>query len=415
LLNIANNHAEAAKTKLQSIREKSEKYRETLEKIMDEEVQLTMSKGQEAINYARSIDSLRQLHTSLITVSLQYIEAKSDHEELQARNVDMMRRLKEKENEVEAATRAVKDIADKYTRAVKRLSDAMNEDAAFLAFYNAMPDEEKERTPDELQGEIDSKQARLALLHEGDPTLIRTFEERARTISRLTERVTTNESGLEQLEASVVEIREQWEPQLDSLVSKISDAFAESFLRIESAGEVVIHKAGDEGRDFENWAIHIRCRFREGEEMQTLDSHRQSGGERAVCTIFYLMALQTLSRAPFRVVDEINQGMDPKNERIVHERMVDIACGTSVQRPEVDGKALATGTNENGAGGQLSQYFLITPKLLSGLKYVPGMTVHCIASGEYMPEKEGAVSFPGYLKKKLALLQNRGGLIGAAA
>lgn len=32
-------------------------------------------------------------------------------------------------------------------------------------------------------------------------------------------------------------------------------------------------------------------------------------------TIFYLMALQSLARAPFRVVDEINQGMDPRNER----------------------------------------------------------------------------------------------------
>lgn len=51
--------------------------------------------------------------------------------------------------------------------------------------------------------------------------------------------------------------------------------------------------------------------------MSILDSHRQSGGERAVSTIFYLMALQSLARAPFRVVDEINQGMDPRNERCV--------------------------------------------------------------------------------------------------
>ena len=74
------------------------------------------------------------------------------------------------------------------------------------------------------------------------------------------------------------------------------------------------------------------------------------------------MALQSLARSPFRVVDEINQGMDPRNERMVHERMVDIAC------------------KEN-----TSQYFLITPKLLTGLRYDPRMKVHCIASGEHMP------------------------------
>jgi hypothetical protein len=34
------------------------------------------------------------------------------------------------------------------------------------------------------------------------------------------------------------------------------------------------------------------------------------------------MALQSLARAPFRVVDEINQGMDPRNERMVHAKVV---------------------------------------------------------------------------------------------
>jgi hypothetical protein len=48
---------------------------------------------------------------------------------------------------------------------------------------------------------------------------------------------------------------------------------------------------------------------------------------------------------------------------MVHERMVEIACKEHT-----------------------SQYFLITPKLLRGLKYDPRMKVLCIASGEYMPE-----------------------------
>jgi chromosome segregation ATPase len=97
--------------------------------------------------------------------------------------------------------------------------------------------------------------------------------------------------------------------------------------------------------------------------MSILNANRQSGGERAVSTIFYLMALQDLAQAPFRVVDEINQGMDPRNERKVHERMVDIACQE-----------------------RTSQYFLITPKLLTGLKFHPKMKVHVINSGEHVPK-----------------------------
>lgn len=48
--------------------------------------------------------------------------------------------------------------------------------------------------------------------------------------------------------------------------------------------------------------------------------------ERSVSTILYLMSLQSFSRAPFRVVDEINQGMDPRNERLVHALLVNSAC-----------------------------------------------------------------------------------------
>jgi chromosome segregation ATPase len=82
------------------------------------------------------------------------------------------------------------------------------------------------------------------------------------------------------------------------------------------------------------------------------------------------MSLQSLARAPFRVVDEINQGMDPRNERMVHERMVNIACREHT-----------------------SQYFLITPKLLPGLAYDRAMLIHCIASGEYMPDNYKEVDF----------------------
>ena len=55
--------------------------------------------------------------------------------------------------------------------------------------------------------------------------------------------------------------------------------------------------------------------------------------------------------------------MDPRNERMVHERMVEIACKEHT-----------------------SQYFLITPKLLTGLRYDKRMKVLCITSGEHMPE-----------------------------
>ena len=110
------------------------------------------------------------------------------------------------------------------------------------------------------------------------------------------------------------------------------------------------------------------------------------------------MSLQSLTRSPFRVVDEINQGMDPRNERLVHKRMVNIACGTGDAEgdefaargidDDVDSQEGVGGSNSGG-----SQYFLITPKLLHGLEYARGMRVLCIASGEYMPQEKSKIDF----------------------
>ena len=137
-----------------------------------------------------------------------------------------------------------------------------------------------------------------------------------------------------------------------------------------------------------------------------MTSHRQSGGERAVSTIFYLMSLQSLTPSPFRVVDEINQGMDPRNERLVHKRMVDIACGV------VDNPSTSSASNENDDRGENeesggSQYFLITPKLLRDLDYARGMRVLCIASGEWMPQDQTRLDFGMCLQRMKGIKAQR--------
>ena len=39
-------------------------------------------------------------------------------------------------------------------------------------------------------------------------------------------------------------------------------------------------------------------------------------------TVTYLLALAELARAPFALVDEINQGMDQRAERNMHKMLV---------------------------------------------------------------------------------------------
>ena len=77
------------------------------------------------------------------------------------------------------------------------------------------------------------------------------------------------------------------------------------------------------------------------------------------------MSLTEEARAPFSLVDEINQGMDQRAERAVHNSLVEVTC-----KPDS------------------GQYFLITPKLLPDLHYHERMKILCVNKGEWLPEEK---------------------------
>ncbi|OKL61752.1 hypothetical protein UA08_02896 [Talaromyces atroroseus] len=361
-----------------------ETLRARVRSIRGKQDQIAIEKAETAIEYAEAVEILRQTHEDLVQAHIRSIEALSDFENLKDRNQEIEQTLNAKRKDLENAIAEVEEVS-------RRAGEARNKASATMTTLQTQPDmvelfgsdEYRNISADQLEANIDSAKASLELTHEGSESIVKEFEDRQKAIDKLQDKLSSYQEKLADHEIGIREIRSQWEPRLDALVKTISDAFSDSFARIGCAGQVTIDKVEDEpgpngepgGSDFDQWSIQIQVKFRETENLSVLDSHRQSGGERAVSTIFYLMALQSLSASPFRVVDEINQGMDPRNERMVHERMVDIACAPRNPSPTADGLS--------GGGG--SQYFLITPKVLSGLYYSNGIRVQCIASGEHVP------------------------------
>ncbi|OWP00940.1 hypothetical protein B2J93_236 [Marssonina coronariae] len=310
-----------------------------------------------ALEYKDLVSNIRSCHEALLEAQIRSIEAESDVVGLQERNSGITRQVDEERGRMNEAHRELAEFKAIATRA-----------RDVVAALQADPENEKHRdgwanlaedlTVEQLQNDISAEKVKLQFTHADNPDAVRQFEQRQKDIEKLQQKIDDVGDKLEKTNRRIIKIRGIWEPRLDSLIAEISDAFSYNFEQIGCAGEVAVHK--DE--DFDLWSVQIKVKFREKESLQILDAHRQSGGERSVSTIFYLLSLQALAQAPFRVVDEINQGMDPRNERMVHERMVEIACKEHT-----------------------SQYFLITPKLLTGLRYDRRMKVLCIASGAWMP------------------------------
>ncbi|KAI9442797.1 P-loop containing nucleoside triphosphate hydrolase protein [Lactarius psammicola] len=216
-----------------------------------------------------------------------------------------------------------------------------------------------ERTADQLKDELETLQQKLELVLAANPSVIDQYERRKEEIGSLSKKIEDRERAAAKVEKSMKVARDNWHPALQDLVASIGKRFSEAFDRIGCAGELQLTPHDD----YEKWAITILVKFRDTEQLQQLTAHRQSGGERSLTTILYLMSMTEYARAPFSLVDEINQGMDQRAERAVHNELVKTTCKTDS-----------------------GQYFLITPKLLPDLKYDRLMKVLCVNNGEWLPE-----------------------------
>ncbi|XP_014701482.3 structural maintenance of chromosomes protein 5 isoform X2 [Equus asinus] len=216
-------------------------------------------------------------------------------------------------------------------------------------------------TLDEIDALLTEERSRASCFTGLNPTVVEEYTKREEEIEQLTEELKIKKVELDQYRESISQVKERWLNPLKELVEKINEKFSSFFSSMQCAGEVDLHTENEE--DYDKYGIRIRVKFRSSTQLHELTPHHQSGGERSVSTMLYLMALQELNRCPFRVVDEINQGMDPINERRVFEMVVNTAC------------------KEN-----TSQYFFITPKLLQNLPYSEKMTVLFVYNGPHMLE-----------------------------
>ena len=213
---------------------------------------------------------------------------------------------------------------------------------------------------DELEGEINNMTARAESMFQVDEQVVEDYNKREENIQLLEQKLNRQESSRSNHQDNVLKLREEWITPLTELIGRINTNFSFFFSSLQCCGEVSLN-VPENPEDYEKYGVTIKVKFRDDENLRELTAHHQSGGERSVSTVLYLMALQELTRCPFRCVDEINQGMDPRNERKVFQLVVQTVCKRSS-----------------------SQYFLLTPKLLPDLEYGDHMTVLCVYNGPEM-------------------------------
>ena len=307
-----------------------------------------------------------------------------------AARADVARRERVADELRSTARAAAAEVAAAATSAATALSAAGPDAPAVIA---TLPDD-----PDELDAIVSEADALAGGGDRGDAAALARFRERGRGLAALRARAAAAAADAVAAAARVQDARASWEPRARALVSAVGAEFTRAMRALGCDGGVALDPGPPTAPDAA--AVRVSVRFRDGEALHPLDGRRQSGGERAVATMLYLVALQAGGDAvsaaaaaadatttnndtrpppprpvaPFRVVDEINQGMDPHNERAVFGLLA--------------ARAAAPGT---------PQCILLTPKLLPGLPYGDAVTLLQVINGKLAHGVAAAPVAPGRL------------------
>lgn len=235
-------------------------YKERVWQLTERAEEIQMEKGQQTLNLANAAEALRNLHLQLFEVEVMQIEAKSDLDQLKAQHAEEVKLLEERRNEVRLLVQETMRLLEAGKKLQEKCQDIGSEFSDVeREIYDQMDSEAW--LSDRLETEVQSLQARLDMTHGGanSENIIRDFEARAKSIEDKNRKVNEMGSSLEDVQTKITELREKWEPELDALIEKISDAFRENFEQIQCVGEVGVYKDEEE---FESWAIQIRVKFR---------------------------------------------------------------------------------------------------------------------------------------------------------
>ncbi|KAF8687402.1 hypothetical protein HU200_043092 [Digitaria exilis] len=332
---------------------KEEDVESSTRKLVDQVAKLNAERFQAMIK-------LKDLLIGAVALKWSHAEKQMSSIELDAKIWEMEKGVKKFEKDANLAAREYEDrkrithehkmklsMAKQHAESIAKITKDLAKE------FVEMPD-----TVEDLEAAIQDTESEANSMLFLNQNVLQEYQNRQREIESISNKLKDDKDQYEICCSEIETVKGKWLPTLRTLVSKINDTFSRNFQEMAVAGEVSLD---EHGVDFDHYGILIKVKFRQTSQLQVLSAHHQSGGERSVSTILYLVSLQDLTNCPFRVVDEINQGMDPINERKMFQQLVRAA--SQINTP---------------------QCFLLTPKLLPDLEYSDACSILNIMNGPWI-------------------------------
>jgi chromosome segregation protein len=112
----------------------------------------------------------------------------------------------------------------------------------------------------------------------------------------------------------------RWRDVLSAFLEELSGRYSEVLKTVGATGFIRLISS----RDIEKCGLEILVGYK-GNKPTALDAFTQSGGERSIAMMAFLLALQQHITSPFRAIDEFDVHMDPKNRELVTQLIMSSA------------------------------------------------------------------------------------------
>jgi chromosome segregation ATPase len=164
----------------------------------------------------------------------------------------------------------------------------------------------------EVLDEIRVTDGHLAALADVSEDIERMYESYSKLYLELKEKAQVVAENREKTLEEVKTRMQVWRNVMQSLLERVNLEYQKIMGQTLAAGEVRLAN----GHDIETAGLEVLVGFKGGKPV-ALDAYTQSGGERTMATMSFLLALQQHVRSPFRAVDEYDIHMDPKNRETI--------------------------------------------------------------------------------------------------
>ena len=182
---------------------------------------------------------------------------------------------------------------------------------------------ETQRSPTEVSEDVKVTEARIVTLGRVSEDVEKMYGTYSSLYTDLKGKIqVVSENKLKALE----EIRTRmdvWRNAVRTLLDDLNPKYRGVLSKVEATGRVrVINDV-----DIEAAGLELSVGFRSA-ELMVLDAYTQSGGERSVAVMAFLLALQQHVKSPFRAVDEYDVHMDPRNREVIFSQLISALEGS---------------------------------------------------------------------------------------